>query len=111
MIAMASIHPGATGSAAEVEPLVVSPRQACRLLSIGNTRLYGLIGAGELESYLDGRSRRITMVSIRRRLARLLSAEGATGITTEARSLRRPRGRPRKVAAAVRQRLDDLTSR
>jgi excisionase family DNA binding protein len=90
---MASIHPGATGSAAEVEPLVVSPRQACLLLSIGNTRLYSLIGAGELESYLDGRSRRITMASIRRRLAKLLSAEGATGVTTEATSPRRPCGR------------------
>ena len=54
--------------AADLEPLVVTPREACRLLSIGNTRLYELIGAGELESYLDGRARRVTMASIRARI-------------------------------------------
>jgi len=40
-----------------LEPLVVSPRQACKLLSVGNTRLYQLIAAGELETYRDGRMR------------------------------------------------------
>ena len=108
---MAYLHLGVPGHTVEAEPLVVSPRQACRLLSIGNTRLYSLIGAGELESYLDGRSRRITMASIRRRLARLLSTKGATGVTAETISLRRPRGRPRKVSASVRQRLDEPTPR
>jgi hypothetical protein len=43
---------------------------------VGNTRLYELLGAGELESYLDGRARRITMASIQARVARLLSAGG-----------------------------------
>lgn len=61
---------------ADLEPLAVTPREACRLLSIGNTRLYELIAAGELESYLDGRARRITMESIRARVARLLAAGG-----------------------------------
>ncbi len=61
---------------ADLEPLAVSPRQACRLLGIGNTRLYELIAAGEIESYLDGRARRITMASIRARIARLLAASG-----------------------------------
>jgi excisionase family DNA binding protein len=55
-----------------VEPLAVSPRQACILLGIGNTRLYQLIGNHELESYTEGRARRITMESIRRRVAGLL---------------------------------------
>ena len=31
-----------------LEPLAVSPRQACFLLGVGNTRLYQLIGDGEL---------------------------------------------------------------
>jgi excisionase family DNA binding protein len=63
---------------AELEPLAVAPKQACRLLGVGNTRLYQLIAAGELESYRDGRSRRITMSSIRARIARLLAVSEAT---------------------------------
>lgn len=47
------------------EPLVVAPRTACHMLSCGLTRLYELIGTGELESYRDGASRRITTRSIR----------------------------------------------
>jgi len=59
----------------DFEPLAVAPKQACRLLGIGNTRLYQLIAANEVESYLDGRARRITMRSIHARIARLLAAE------------------------------------
>jgi excisionase family DNA binding protein len=72
-------HARPSARAAEIEPLAVSPRQACRLLGCGITRLYELIGAGELESYLDGRMRRITMRSIVARIERLLasSAGGA----------------------------------
>jgi excisionase family DNA binding protein len=47
------------------EALVVTPRTACRLLCIGMTRLYELIGSGDLESYRDGASRRITTRSIK----------------------------------------------
>jgi excisionase family DNA binding protein len=73
---MSSLHPGITGRA-DLEPLAVSPRQACVLLNVGLTRLYELLGSGELESYLDGRSRRITMRSIHRRIKRLLKDSGA----------------------------------
>jgi hypothetical protein len=52
--------------AAEIEPLVVKPRVAWKLLSCGNTRGYQLLQSGELESFLDGGSRKITMASIRR---------------------------------------------
>jgi excisionase family DNA binding protein len=65
---VASVHPEVTGS----KPLAVTPRQACVLLSIGNTRLYHLISNGELETYREGRARRITMESIERRVAHLL---------------------------------------
>jgi excisionase family DNA binding protein len=54
----------------EVTPLVVPPRDACRLLSIGMSRLYDLMRSGELSSYLDGRSRRITMKAIHEYVAR-----------------------------------------
>jgi excisionase family DNA binding protein len=72
-------HSRQSARVGEIEPLAVSPRQACRLLGCGLTRLYELIGAGQLESYLDGRSRRITTRSIKARIERLLasSAGGA----------------------------------
>ena len=57
-------------------PLVVTPREACRLLAIGNTKLYAELSAGELQSYLDGRSRRITMESIRRYIEKRLATSG-----------------------------------
>src|SRR5438105_339336 len=46
------------------KPLVVSPRQACQLLSVGLTRLYELLNKGRLDSFMVGRSRRITVASI-----------------------------------------------
>ena len=50
-----------------VEPLVVSPKTACVMLDIGPTKLWGLINAGELESFLDGARRKITTRSIKAR--------------------------------------------
>jgi excisionase family DNA binding protein len=92
---MATNHRGITGrvnGANEIGPLAVSPRQACFLLSVGTTRLYELIRAGELEAYHEGRARRITMRSIRARVAQLTA-------TTESQvATPRRRGRPRKNA-------------
>jgi excisionase family DNA binding protein len=62
---------------AAIEPLVVSPAQACQMLGIGNTKLYQLIAAGELETYTDGRARKITTASIRARIARKLAEAAA----------------------------------
>jgi hypothetical protein len=39
------------------------------------SRLYGLLRSGELKSFRDGRSRRITMKSINDRVNRLARAE------------------------------------
>jgi hypothetical protein len=47
------------------------------LLSVGNTHLYELISTGELDSYLEGRARRITVESIQRRIARLVAENAA----------------------------------
>jgi excisionase family DNA binding protein len=71
----------------------VTPKQACWLLAIGNTRLYELIADGEIESYRDGRSRRIVMASIRARIARLLAADALPRTTPASRR----RGRPPKI--------------
>ena len=57
------------------ERLVVSPRRARHMLDCGNTRLYELLKNQELVSYLDGRSRKILVVSINRYIARRLAAE------------------------------------
>jgi excisionase family DNA binding protein len=72
----------------DTEPLVVRPREAARLLAVGNTTLYKLIAAGEIASYVVGRSRRIPLASIKGYIARHL-ADGAS-------STKRKRGRPRK---------------
>jgi hypothetical protein len=67
------------------ERLVVSPRRARHMLDCGNTRLYELLKS-ELESYLDGRSRKIVVASIHRHIARRLAAEKDT---TRSRSSQR----------------------
>ena len=72
----------------------VSPRTACVMLDVGITRLYELIAAGEVDSYLDGRARKITVASIDRRIARLLAESGHSPQP-------RRRRRPRKSAAAA----------
>jgi hypothetical protein len=56
----------------EIAPEVVGPKGAMRMGGWGRTRLYQLIADGELESYLDGRVRRITVRSIRSRIERKL---------------------------------------
>jgi site-specific recombinase XerC len=85
-----SIHSTGLGDA---DRLVVSPRQAWHMLGIGNTRGYELLAAGELDSYLEGRARRITVESIRAHIARGLAAESATAWA--------PRRAPRKTAAPL----------
>jgi hypothetical protein len=54
----------------DIAPLIVKPREARCMLACGNTRLYELLAAEELESFVDGRSRKITVESIRRYIAR-----------------------------------------
>jgi hypothetical protein len=60
----------------EPAPLVVKPKTAWRMLSCGNTRGYELLAAGELDSYKDGRSRKITVASIKALIARRVSDGG-----------------------------------
>jgi hypothetical protein len=93
---VSTIHPGVTGRA--VEPLLVSPRDAWRMLGCGNTHGYALLNAGELDSFLDGSSRKITVASIHHYIARKLAPAGAIKTPVEAPQPRR-RGRPRKVPA------------
>jgi len=54
---------------------VASPNQAMKALLVSRATLYTLINTGELESYTEGRSRRITVQSIGSYLQRRLAAE------------------------------------
>jgi excisionase family DNA binding protein len=54
--------------------LVTSVNGASVILNKAKDGIYALIHAGELESYLDGRARRITMASIKRYVDRKLAA-------------------------------------
>jgi hypothetical protein len=56
------------------EPLVVKPARACAMLSCGRTRLYELLAAKELDSFLDGGARKVTVASIHRYIERQLGA-------------------------------------
>ena len=93
---MQTIQPSTTGrrTTTNIEPLVVSPREAWRLLSCGNTYGYALLASGELESYHDGRRRKIVVASIHRLIARRLASAGASRETVQ---IPRRRGRPRKT--------------
>ena len=81
----------------EGAPLVVKPKTAWKMLACSNTRGYELLAAGELKSFLDGRSRKITVESIRRYVARRLAPTGSSAST---RAQPRRRGRPRKDSLA-----------
>ena len=80
----------------ELGPLVVKPKVAWKLLACSNTRGYELIAAGELESFLDGRSRKIIVASIHRHIAQRLEAEKTAVATPRPR---RQWSRPRKHVA------------
>jgi excisionase family DNA binding protein len=46
------------------QPLVTSVNGACAILHKSRDKVYDLIKSGEIESYLDGDSRRITIRSL-----------------------------------------------
>jgi len=66
-----SIH--ITGRSKDSEPLVVKPARACQMLSCGRTRLYALLAAKELDTFLDGGARKITVASIHAYIERQLT--------------------------------------
>ena len=65
--------------------LLLTPTEAARRLSVGRTRLYQLIGTGELASVRVGSLRRIPTRALRDYVDGLLAAQvgGAFGGTTE----------------------------
>jgi len=57
-----------------VKPLVVRPKEAERMLDTSHDRLYQLIASGDIQSYLDGSSRKILVSSIEAFIQRKLEA-------------------------------------
>ena len=57
-----------------VDAFGISPRKTAVIFDCCLAHVYNLIARGELKAYRDGRSRKITMVSIRARQDRLLKA-------------------------------------
>jgi hypothetical protein len=94
-------------SGKDFEPLVVSPKEAGRLLNKGHQKIYDLIGSGELESYIDadGRARNITMASIRAYIARRLDAtkhgDGVKSPTAAATAARIAKHHPDEIKPKV----------
>jgi hypothetical protein len=80
--------------------LVVKPKVAWKMLACSNTRGYELLAARELDSFLDGRSRKITVESILRYIARQLASTD-NSVSTNAQ--RRRLGRPQKPSEAERK--------
>lgn len=62
---------------AENPPLLLSPERAAERLELGRTKIFELMAAGELESVLIGRSRRIPADAVESYVARLRAAQCA----------------------------------
>jgi hypothetical protein len=82
--------------------LVVKPATAWRMLGCSNTYGYALLNAGKLDSFRDGRSRKITVESIRRYITDRLAAESKS-------AGKRGRGRPRKIDAQLKAASQEVT--
>jgi len=52
------------------DPLCVRVPEACRLLSVGRSKLYELIASGDVETVKIGTGTRVVMTSLRALLAR-----------------------------------------
>jgi excisionase family DNA binding protein len=79
----------------ELAALVVSPKNGALILDIGLTQVYKLINAREVESYRDGKSRKIVVASLKAYVERQIAAEATkqrpqwTDRATEARIAKR----------------------
>lgn len=47
-----------------IKPLLCSPKEAMTMLAVSHQKLYELMNSGELQSYLEGRSRKILISSV-----------------------------------------------
>jgi excisionase family DNA binding protein len=87
----------------DAEPILVSPRQALRLLDISNSSLYELLRSGQIRSLHVGRSRRIPLEAIKEFVAKRLAENPANpqkrGRGRPLGSRNRPKPAPTTIAA------------
>jgi len=87
----------------EVLVLGVPFKQGCKIIGVGPTRGYELVNSGEIESYRDGKSRKLVFASLKAYVERQIAAEaikprvGWTDRATEVR-MRKKNARPRRRA-------------
>jgi excisionase family DNA binding protein len=62
----------------QLAKLLLTPEEAAVMLSVGRTRVYELIGSGQLAAVRIGASRRIPLQELQRFVDQLLAAEAAT---------------------------------
>jgi excisionase family DNA binding protein len=62
--------PAAPSAATNLKPLVTDVPGAMQSLNCGHDQIYDLMHAGEIDSYLDGRARRIIVASLEAYVAR-----------------------------------------
>jgi hypothetical protein len=119
LAATLSAHPfeAALGVAVAIEPLAVPTRVAWHMMGISNAHGYKLVELGEIDSYLEGRVRKVTVASIKAYIARKLAeakkdsagpvrTEKATATSVARRAERKAaegtrRGRPRLTAPPI----------
>jgi excisionase family DNA binding protein len=51
-------------NAPQIEPRVTDVDGGCKRAQVGKDRFYQLLHTGEIESYLDGRSRKVVLASV-----------------------------------------------
>lgn len=61
----------------DVSPLLLTPAEAARRLSLGRSTLYQLVLTGEIESIKIGKSRRIPAAALAEYVDRKLREQGA----------------------------------
>jgi excisionase family DNA binding protein len=75
--------------------IAVPPRAASRMLSISLSKTYELLRNGELDSYSDGKARRVIVASIYAYIERRLAA--GAGVWRTWQHARSPRRRKERV--------------
>jgi predicted DNA-binding transcriptional regulator AlpA len=68
---------GALGQLGPNGSFVATPNETMNFIGVGRAKLYELINANELESYVEGSSRKILWPSIHAYVKRRLAAEAA----------------------------------
>jgi excisionase family DNA binding protein len=96
-----------------VAPLAVSPRDAARMMGVSRSRVYELMGAGELDAFKDGARTLILVASIEAWLARLKRYQTSPPteplLPLEDRALARERVEEPDFAALFAKDLERLT--